>query len=85
MRLQDMVILIKFFMEHLHEGKLNQAIRFYSDDLQRKEDVKTTLISGPEDAWQFSVMIFIVMQANKFADRDIKNYLDDLRRRGKLS
>ncbi len=60
----------------IHEGKLQQAIDFYSRELQKKEDVATGLVIGPEDCWQYSVLIFICGQVIRQADGDIKRLLE---------
>lgn len=68
----------------IYEGNLDRAIKHFSNQLQRKEDVHSGLIVGPEDCWQFSLLIFICSMVVKSADGDIKNILEDLRRKGKL-
>ena len=62
------------------EGKLSGAIKHYEKILQSQENVKTGLITGPEDCWQFSLLIFICSQIIRDADNDIKKLLDDHRR-----
>lgn len=69
----------------IYEGNLDKAIKHFSNQLQRKEDVHSGLIIGPEDCWQFSLLIFICSMVVKSADGDIKNILEDLRRKDKLS
>ena len=69
----------------VYEGRLTQAIKFFSNRFQKQEDMTTTLLAGPEDAWQFSVLIFIGIQAAKSADGDIRTFLEEWRRRGRLS
>lgn len=66
---------------NIYEGSLNKAIGHFGDRLQRREDVHTGLIVGPEDCWQFSLLIFICSMIVKSAEGDIKNILDDLRRK----
>ncbi len=61
----------------VYEGKLSKAIKHYEKTLQQKEDVHTGLIAGPEDCWQFSILIFICSQIVKNADQDIKRLLDE--------
>ncbi|HXV28339.1 MAG TPA: hypothetical protein VD913_05165 [bacterium] len=63
----------------IHEGKMRQAIELYRNELQRKEDVSTGLLTGPEDCWQFSVLIFICSQIFRQADGDIKRLFDKFR------
>ena len=65
----------------IHEGKLSQAIKNFQEDLQRKEDVHTGLVVGPEDCWQFSLLIFICTQVAKNADQDIRHLLDEYKKR----
>ena len=61
----------------VYEGKLSKAIKHYERALQRQEDVRTGLLAGPEDCWQFSILIFICSQIIKNADQDIRRLLDD--------
>ena len=65
----------------VYEGRLRNAIEFFSHQLQKEENVSTGLLIGPEDCWQFSVLIFIGSQALKSADGDIRKLLDDFKKR----
>lgn len=62
------------------EGRLERAIGNYRDRLQKEEDTGTGLVTGPEDCWQFSILIFICHQILRQADGDIRKLLDDYRR-----
>jgi hypothetical protein len=62
----------------VHEGGLSKAIEYYKAMLQQSENVHTGLIAGPEDCWQFSVILFICSQVVRSADGDIKRLLDDM-------
>lgn len=64
----------------IYEGHLEKAIGYYSDTLQRREDVTNGLIAGPEDSWQFSILIFIASQIMRSADGDIKRLLERFRK-----
>ncbi|MBI4353560.1 MAG: hypothetical protein HY593_06530 [Candidatus Omnitrophica bacterium] len=64
------------------EGRLSQAIQHCLNRLQREEDIRTGLIMGTEDTWQFSVLIFICSQVARNADQDVKSFLEELRKRG---
>ncbi len=64
----------------VYEGKVQKAIQHYSQELQKKEDVSTGLVAGPEDCWQFSVLFFICSQVLRQADGDIKKLFDRFRR-----
>ena len=59
------------------EGRLSQAIEHYKNLLQQQEDVTAGLITGPEDVWQFSLLIFVASQIMKNADMDIRKLLDE--------
>jgi len=61
----------------VYEGKLSKAIKHYEETLQQREDVHTGLVAGPEDCWQFSILIFICSQIVKNADQDIRRLLDE--------
>ncbi|MCR4336225.1 MAG: hypothetical protein NUV91_00240 [Candidatus Omnitrophica bacterium] len=63
------------------EGGLDKAIRYYSEQQQQSEDVLTGLIAGPEDCWQFSLLIYICSQIVKNANHDIRRLLDEYRRK----
>ncbi|MDP8213538.1 MAG: hypothetical protein P9X22_09690 [Candidatus Zapsychrus exili] len=58
------------------EGKLSAAIKSYKEDLNKQENVKSGLIAGPEDCWQFSLLIFICSQIARNADNDIRKLLE---------
>ena len=66
---------------NIHEGSLNGAIEYFSNQLQKEEDVHAGLIAGPEDCWQFSLLIFICSQVAKNAETDIKKLLDEYKKR----
>ena len=63
----------------LYEDKLKSAIRHYKEILQSREDVHTGLIVGPEDCWQFSLLIFICSQVLRNSDADLRGLLDKLK------
>lgn len=62
------------------EGDLGKAVRHHLDRLQKTEDVLTGLLSGPEDCWQFSVLIFVASQISRSAGSDLRNLLGDFGR-----
>lgn len=63
----------------VHEEKLSQAIKHFNENLQRKENVTTGLITGPEDCWQFSLLLYICTQVARNAQTDIQQLLKQLR------
>lgn len=67
----------------IFEDRLSKAIEQYRDRLQREEDVLTGLIIGPEDCWQFSLLIFVCSQVIKSADGDIKRLLEQFKKKGR--
>ena len=62
------------------EGSLSKAIDHHKAQLQQNENVHTGLIAGPEDCWQFSVILFVCGQVARSADGDIRRLLDDMGR-----
>ncbi len=70
----------KTYSLNIHEEGLGGAIEHFSDELQRTEDVHTGLIAGPEDCWQFSILIFICSQITRDANHDIKKLLDEYKK-----
>ncbi|HBR13982.1 MAG TPA: hypothetical protein DD723_00350 [Candidatus Omnitrophica bacterium] len=67
----------------IFEKKLSEAIKYYRDLLQREENVQTGLIVGPQDCWQFSLLIFICMQIARNAEYDIKKLLEEYHKKKK--
>lgn len=63
------------------EGKLSAAIKHYLKELQEQENVFAGLIAGPEDAWQFSVLIFICSQISRDIEIDVKKLLEEYKRK----
>ena len=70
----------KNFSVDVQEGGLSKAIEHYKRDLQQSENVHTGLIAGPEDCWQFSVVLFVCSLMARSAGGDIKRLLDDMGR-----
>jgi len=70
---------------NIYDGHIDKAIKYYSDRLQCREDVHAGLVVGPEDCWQFSVLIFICTQIVRSANTDIRKLLERFRREDKSS
>lgn len=66
----------------VYEGGLSKAMNHHLSLLQQNEDVHSGLLTGPEDAWQFSILIFTGGQILRSADGDIRSFFDDYRRKG---
>lgn len=60
----------------IHEGKLQAAIDHFSKLLQKQENVSAGLVIGPEDCWQFSVLIFVCSQALRSAEGDFRKLFE---------
>jgi len=67
------------------EGRLPKALEHYGNRLQREENVNSGLITGDEEVWQFSILVFICDQVAKSADGDFRKLFDNYKRRGSLS
>lgn len=72
----------KTFSLDISEGKLREAIEQHKRDLEKAENISTGLVIGPEDCWQFSVIIFVCSQVLRSAEGDMKRLLEDLKRKG---
>lgn len=59
------------------EGPLAKAIKKYNRVLQDKEDVHTGLVTGLEDCWQFSILIFIGMAVSRSFGIDLKRLFNN--------
>ncbi len=66
----------------IREEKLPKAIEFFSHQLQKQENVSTGLVVGPEDCWQFSLLIFVCGQVIRSAEGDIRKIFDRFRQEG---
>ena len=65
----------------LREESLRQAIAHYQDHLSRQEDTQTGLVIGPEDVWQFSVLVLVAQLVSRSAEGDVRRLLEEWRRR----
>jgi len=62
---------------NVFEGKMDEAIGVYGNRLQREENTLSGLVSGPDDVWQFSLLIFVCSQIAKNSSTDIRRLLDE--------
>jgi hypothetical protein len=67
----------------IYNDKLDKAIDFYKNELQKKEDINSGLIIGLEDCWQFSIFIFAAMMASKAAKNDIERLIREYKNKDK--
>ncbi len=65
----------------LREGSLQSAITHFTDQLARAEDIHTGLVAGPEEAWQFSVLILVGSLMIRSAEGDLRRLFDAWRKR----
>ena len=65
----------------IFEGRLQAAIDRHSRQLAQEENVSAGLIVGPEDVWQFSILIFVCLQVQRSAEGDIRKLMDEYRKR----
>jgi hypothetical protein len=63
------------------EQSLQQAIDRATQQLMRAEDITTGLVIGPEDAWQFSVLLLVGALVIRSARGDVRRLLEAWRKR----
>jgi len=67
----------------VYEGCLNKAIEYFSLRMEKREDIHSGLIAGPEDCWQFSVLIYVAALTSRSAPEDFRRILNNLRKKYK--
>ena len=65
----------------LVEQSLQQAIDQFGHQLSAAEDIKTGLVVGPEDAWQFSLLLLVGALVVRSAEGDVRRLLEEWRKR----
>ena len=65
----------------LFEGTLQKAVTHFQDQLKQAEDIKTGLVIGLEDAWQFSILLLVGMLVIRSAEGDLRRFLEEWRKR----
>ncbi|MBI3322029.1 MAG: hypothetical protein HYZ91_07175 [Candidatus Omnitrophica bacterium] len=63
------------------EGSLQRAIDQFTHQLTMAEDIKTGLVVGPEDAWQFSLLLLVGALVVRSAEGDLRRILESWRKR----
>ena len=58
---------------------MSKCIEKQKKALERSENVNTAIIIGPEDCWQFSVIIYMASLVGRCARTDILNMMDKFR------
>ena len=65
----------------IFEDSLQKAIEHFTRQLTVAEDIKTGLIIGAEDAWQFSLLLLVGALVVRSAEGDLRRILEAWRRR----
>ncbi len=60
----------------LEEASLSKTAEKYRKGLERRENVNTALLIGPEDCWQFSVLLYMASLVGRCARTDIINLME---------
>lgn len=63
------------------EQSLQQAIDQFRHHLTVAEDITTGLVVGPEDAWQFSLLLLVGTLVVRSAEGDLRRLFDEWRKR----
>lgn len=63
------------------EQSLQEAVGTFTKQLTMAEDISTGLVIGPEDAWQFSVLLLVGALVVRSAEGDLRRILDAWRKR----
>lgn len=65
----------------VHEGSLENAIKAYSEQLNKEENTAAGLVAGPEDCWQFSLLILAASLMSRSAESDVQKILEEYRKK----
>ena len=65
----------------LFEGPLQKAAGHFTNHLAAAEDVRTGLVIGPEDAWQFSLLLLVGALVVRSGAGDLRRILEAWRER----
>lgn len=63
------------------EGCLEKAMDYFSQDMEKREDVHSGLMVGPDEYWQFSILIYVATLAVRSFPEDLEKLLDELNRK----
>jgi len=75
----------KTYSVDIFEGGMSKAADYYHDRLKRKENTTTALVTGPQDCWQLSLIVYVCTQVIKSADGDVRRIMDEFRKKGEGS
>ena len=65
----------------VYESSLQKAADQFHQQLKASEDITTGLVIGPEDAWQFSILLLVGALVVRSAQGDLRRILEEWRRR----
>ena len=63
------------------ERSLKEAVQEFKTQLTMSEDITTGLVLGPEDAWQFSILILVGALVVRSAPGDLRRIFDAWKKR----
>ena len=69
----------------IFEDSLQKAIDHFNQQLTAAEDIKTGLVIGPEEAWQFSILLLVGALVVRSAEGDLRRILEEWRKRQRPS
>ncbi len=70
---------------NLFEDSIQKAAESCSRELTAAEDIQTGLVIGPEDAWQFSVLLLVGALVVRSAHGDLRRILEAWQKRQRSS
>jgi len=82
-RLPSLKYYNKTYTMDIIEEPIEDVLAMHKNELERKEDVHTGLLIGPNDAWQFSLLLYVSSLIDRSFDKDIKNIIDRYKNEGK--
>jgi hypothetical protein len=65
----------------LFEDSLQKAVEHFTQTLTVAEDIRTGLVVGPEEAWQFSLLLLVGALVVRSAEGDLRRILESWRKR----
>ena len=63
----------------IYEGPLEKGKGYFRHELERTEDVETGLIAGPEDCWEFSLLIYVGLLVSRSLPSDLRRLWEKFR------
>ncbi len=67
------------------EGSLQHAVDRFREQLTAAEDIRTGLVVGPEEAWQFSILLLVGALVIRSAKGDLRRLLEEWQKRQRNS